>query len=76
MWEPILYFHLLGPRDGTQVTRFGGKHLYQWSHLAGGLPFSTSPLIALISATVFSLLSSPSYVIVTNILLTIRATSC
>lgn len=49
MWKPegsfgepaVLYFGPSGPRDGTQVFGFGGKHLYQLSCLAGLLGEST-----------------------------------
>lgn len=28
LWESVLSFHAVGPGDSTQVTGFGGKHLY------------------------------------------------
>lgn len=35
LWESLgLYFHPVGPRDPTQVSSLGGKHLYPVSHLA------------------------------------------
>ena len=34
LWESVLFFHDVGPRDQTQVVRLGTKHLYLLSHPA------------------------------------------
>lgn len=33
MWETVLFFHLVSPRDWTQVLRLGDKHPYPLSYL-------------------------------------------
>lgn len=35
LWASVFSFHRMGPRDWTETVRFGGKHLYPLSHLAG-----------------------------------------
>lgn len=32
-WEPVLHFHHVGPGDGIQVSRLGGKHPFLPSHV-------------------------------------------
>lgn len=35
LWELILSFYHVGPRNWTEVLRHGNKCHYLWSHLAG-----------------------------------------
>lgn len=42
--EVTLFLHCVGPRDHTQVVRFGRSHPYTLSHLTGpGLLILTYP---------------------------------
>lgn len=35
LWKSVLYVHPMGPKDGSQVIRFGSKELYPMNHLPG-----------------------------------------
>jgi hypothetical protein len=60
--EGVLCFHQFGPGNGTQVIRFGSKHLYPLSHLASPPPcfwFIFPYLLPCALCSVFLSLSHP-----------------